>query len=190
MKIGFDIDGVILNTERDIKFYADFWSFFTLNKPKLKNNEVEPEKCYTWTQEETDYFYNKNFDAITRKTSIIAGAKEIIQLLKKQGHEIYIISYRGDYRKTEISDAIKILKKFKVKFDGYYWSVANKMEKCKELGIDVYVVDNPGKVEQFANSPIKVLYFKDAPIREIKQKNVTTVYNWMDIYKEINKIDK
>lgn len=187
MKIGIDLDGVVFNSEKLIKFYADQWSHFVLHKNKLKNNEVEPEKCYDWTNDEINEFYNTYFDKATQECELMAGAKEILEQLKKDGHQIYIITYRGEYREQEIIDAKALLSKINIKFDGIYWGVYNKMKKCEELGIDIYIDDNPGKVEQFSLSSIKVLYFQDTGIRNINQRNVTIVHNWMDIYKEIIK---
>ena len=186
MKIGIDLDGVVFNTERKIMFYADQWSYFDLKRPKLRNDELEPEKCYEWTNDEVDYFYDTYFDKATQESSLMPGAKETLERLKKEGHEIYVITYRGEYRKQEITDAEVLLGQIDVDFDGKHWCVFNKMEKCKELGIDVYIDDNPSKIEQFESSKIKALYFKDTGIRPTKNKNAIVVQNWMDIYKEIS----
>ena len=190
MKIGIDLDGVVFNTERKIMFYADEWSYFNLKRPKLRNDELEPEKCYNWTNEEIDYFYTTYFDKATQESALTPGAKETLERLKKEGHQIYVITYRGEYRRQEIIDAEALLKQINIEFDGKYWGVFNKMEKCKELGINVYIDDNPSKIEQFASYPINVLYFKDTGIRSTKNKNAKTVYNWMDIYKEIAQSSK
>lgn len=190
MKIGIDIDGVILDTERDLKFFADYWSYFKLAKNRLKNDDVTQEHCFDWTEEEMNYFYSNYFDNLTKKAHLIVGAKEILKKLKEEGHELYIVTLRGYYRKEEKRDAEKKLKKLGVKFDGIHWSIKNKIGKCKELGIQVMIDDNPDNVEQFANSGLGVLYFKEEPTRSVKLDNVVKVTSWMDIYREINKMSK
>ena len=50
--------------------------------------------------------------------------------------------------------------------------------------------DNPRNIDSFKGSNIDVLYLRDAEARNIKLKNVTTVYNWMEIYHEIIKRSK
>ena len=185
MKIGIDIDGVILDSERGIRFYADYWSYFTLNKDRIKNDEVMQEKCFNWNDDETNYFFDNFFHDITINSNIMVGAKEILAKLKDEGHQLYIITLRGYYREQEKIDAEEKLKELGIEFDEVCWSAKNKVEKCREIGIDVMIDDTPDNVEQFANEKIQVLYFKEQPVREINQDNVFKVASWMDIYREI-----
>lgn len=188
MKIGIDIDGVILDSERNLKFYADYWSYFKLNKDRKRDDDVSQENCFDWNESEIDYFYSHYFDDITKHSNLMVGAKEILLKLKEEGHELYIITLRGYYRKIERIYAEKKLKQLGINFDGVYWSIKDKIGKCKQLGVQVMVDDSPSNVEQFANENIKVLYFKEESIRDVKMKNVVKVDSWMDIYREIKKL--
>lgn len=188
MNIGIDIDGVILDSERPLKFYADYWSFFSLGKNRLRNDDVTQENCFDWNDSEIDYFYSNYFDDITKNSQLMVGAKEILTKLKEEGYNLYIITLRGYYREQEKLDAEKKLDELCIKFDGIYWSVKNKIGKCKELKIDVMIDDSPENVMQFANENISVLHFKDAGIKNVKLKNVTKVTSWMDIYRAIHNI--
>jgi 5'(3')-deoxyribonucleotidase len=67
------------------------------------------------------------------------------------------------------------------------WGVWDKAAKCKELGLDIMIDDNPKNVDTFKGSNIEVLYLRDTEARDVKLKNVTTVYTWMQIYHEIVK---
>lgn len=188
MKIGIDIDGVILDSERNLKFYADYWSYFQLNKNRLRDDDVTQENCFDWTDTEIDFFYSNYFDNITKKSELVVGAKEIISKLKEDGHQLYIVTLRGYYRPEERLDAEEKLKQLGVEFDEICWSIKDKIGKCKELGITLMIDDNPDNVEQFANQDISVLYFKEEPIREVSMPNVIKVDSWMDIYREIKKL--
>ena len=190
MKIGIDIDGVILDSERNLKFYAEYWSQFTLNKHRLRDDDVTQENCFDWTEEETDYFYSHYFDELTRKSNLVVGVKEILTKLKQEGHQLYIVTLRGYYRKQEQLDAQEKLQELGIEFDQICWSVKDKIGKCKELGIELMIDDNPDNVEQFADENISVLYFKETPIREVKQENVIKVSSWMDIYNAVKSLDK
>ena len=190
MKIGIDIDGVILDSERNLKFYADYWSHFSLHKDRLKDDDVTQEHCFAWTEEETNFFYENYFDEITRNSNLMVGAKEILTKLKQEGHKLYIITLRGYYREQEKVDAEEKLRQLGVDFDGVYWSTKNKIQKCKELGIDFMIDDNPENVEQFANDQISVLYFKEGPIKDVVLPNVKKVNSWMDIYREVKALSK
>lgn len=189
MKIGVDIDGVILDSERSLKFYADYWSYFALNKDRQREDDVTQENCFNWTDDEMDYFYSNYFDNITKKSHLMVGAKEILNKLKEEGHELFIVTLRGYYREEERIDAENKLKELGVAFDKICWNIKDKIGKCKELGVQVMIDDNPENVEQFANHSINVLYFKEEPIREVKMPNVAKVDSWMDIYREIKKLN-
>ena len=188
MKIGIDIDGVILDTERPLRFYADFWSTFVLGKERLKSTEVSQELNFDWNTDEINEFYAKYFDDITKNSHIVVGAKEILKKLKDEGHELFIVTLRGFYREEEKILATEKLNQLGIDFEGIYWSVKNKRQKCEELGLDVIIDDSPSNASQFEGSKIKVLYFKEPPVRDVDFSNVTKVNCWMDIYREINKL--
>lgn len=188
MKIAIDIDGVILDSERSLKFYADYWSYFNLKKDRIREDDVTQENCFDWTNEEIDYFYNTYFDTITDNSNLIVGAKEILTKLHQEGHELYIVTLRGYYREQECIGAENKLKQLGDIFKQIYWNTKDKISVCKQLGIQVMIDDNPDNVEQFADNNIQVLYFKEQPIRDVKLDNVTKVDSWMDIYREIKNL--
>jgi len=191
MKIGIDIDGVILDSERNLKFYADYWSYFELNKNRQTDTEVSQSKCFGWTKEESDYFYGTLYDKISEQTNLMVGTKEILTKLKEEGHQLYVVTLRGYYREEERSAAESKLNQLGVEFDQVCWGIKDKIGKCEELGIELMIDDNPENVEQFAsNKAIQVLYFKEAPVREVDMPNVTKVDNWMDIYREVKRFSK
>ncbi len=190
MKIGIDIDGVIFDTERALRFYADYWSYFTLGKDRIKNDDFTQEHCFNWTEEEKTDFYENQFNTITENANLMIGAKEILAKLKEDGHKLYLITLRGYYREGEKAVADKKLKQIGVEFDGIFWAVKDKADKCKELGIDVMIEDNPDNILQYKGKNISVLYLKEEPSKEVVMQNVTKVNSWMDIYRQILKLSK
>ena len=191
MKIGIDFDGVILDSQRNINFYADFWSTFELKKSKLKDEDLEQECCFGWTKEEKKRFFDKHYDKISKNSEFIVGAKEILTILKNEGHELYLVTARGQLGEEETNLAKEKLDELGVEFDMLCWSSVDKVSKCKELGINVMIDDNPKNVEQFKDEEnIKVLYFQDNFARSVDMKNVIKVDSWMDIYQEIFKLSK
>ena len=190
MKIAVDFDGVILDSEGLLKFYADFWSTFEIGKPRLRDDVIMQEKCFDWTDEEIVYFYDTYYREITRKSQLMVGAKEILDKLKEDGHQLFIVTLRGFYNEEEKIDAEEKLKQLDVKFDQICWGIKDKIGKCKELGADVMIDDNPENVMQFENEDIKVLYFKEEATRDVCMPNVAKVTSWMDIYRQIELISK
>ena len=62
MKIGIDIDGVILDYERILKTYGDLYDFIELKKDGIVNrNEHYLRNRYNWTEEERMDFVNRYF---------------------------------------------------------------------------------------------------------------------------------
>lgn len=188
MKIGIDIDGVILDSERNLRFWADYYSWFELGIDKKTFELVSQEDSFDWTKEDVDGFYETRFDKICRNSSLMVGAKEILSKLKEEGNELYVITLRGYYREQERIDGEAKLKELGVEFDGVYWSVLDKVAKCKELGIKVMIDDNPKNVAQFEGSEISVLYFREPKIKRFDFDNVYEVDSWMDAYRNIKKI--
>ena len=179
MNIGFDFDGVILDSEERTKFYAEYYSWFELGKKRLRSNEVDQDKCFDWTPEESEKFYHTHFITATETAPFVAGAYEILSKLKSEGHKIFVISRRGVDGQFEIDHAMQKLKKLGIEFDGIYFKEINKLKKCEELKLQVFVDDNPDNVE----------CFKDIKIKTVSQKNVLQIDDWMDIYHFVNKIE-
>lgn len=188
MKIAIDFDGVILDSESHISYLADCYSYFELEKTRLKSDDVSPEKCFDWSKEETDHFYSNQFHEATKRAGFVVGVKEMLEKLKADGHELFIVSKRGYYNEKELEFALPKLEELGFKFDDVFFSVKNKIQKCEELKIDIMIEDNPENIEQFLNSKIKVIYLRAKNIRKLKHKNVTEVSNWFEIYKTIKEM--
>lgn len=96
MKIGIDIDGVILDYQRVLNTYGDLYDFIELKKDGIvSKNELYLRKKYNWTDEERMDFVNKYFLKLSKQTPLIPGAKDVINMLKNEGNELIIISARG-----------------------------------------------------------------------------------------------
>ncbi len=191
MKIGIDFDGVILDSERALKFYAEYYSYFELDEKLRKRSDfVAQEYCFDWTSEEEKQFYKKYFILASKTAPFVAGAKEILKKLKEEGHELYIISNRGvrDYA-DETKLALDRLKELNIEFDGFVWNNKNKAEVCKNLGIEMMIDDSPVNAKTFIGTNIKMLFFKDVKIEKVFADNIKQVDSWMDIYFEANKIE-
>ncbi len=191
MKIGIDFDGVILDSERALKFYADYYSYFELGgKKRMRSDLTAQEKCFDWNDEEKLNFYKKYYILASETAQFITGAKEILKRLKNEGHELYIVSNRGirNYA-DETKLAMKRIEELGIEFDGFAWDNANKAETCKELGIEMMIDDSPVNAKDFIGTDIRMLYFRDVKIERVFADNIKRVDSWMDIYFEANNID-
>lgn len=191
MKIGIDLDGTILNSENMLKFYADYFSYFYCNgKTRKRNDIVSQENCFDWTKEEEDEFFDKFFDKASEESELLPGAKEIISKLKQDGHKLYIISLRGYYRDEELKVGNDTLKKLGVDFDGVFWKTKNKLEVCKEHGIDVLIDNDSRYVKDLKGTDVNVIYLRDGYTEKVSGPNIIQAETWVDVYRAIKDLEK
>lgn len=187
MKIGVDIDGVILDYERVLKTYGDLYDFIELKKDGIINrHEHYLRNRYNWTEEERMNFINKYFLKLSRQTNLIPGAKDVIHMLQNEGHELIIISARGGMIEEMKDVAIEKFDKEDIKFNKYYWKQDDKLEVAQKEKIDVIIDDSYDVCKKLSLNGIKTIYFRDKEMKVLEQnENLKEVSNWGEIYRYI-----
>lgn len=190
MKIGIDLDGVIFDSEKLYRVCTELYEVLDLKKNNIKDNsELMFQQRYNWTDEETKGFVDKYHDYIVKNSNFMPGVKEVLKLLKQEGHELIVITARGkSMGERHIKTTEEILKKnnFEI-FDKYYWAILDKAKICKEEKLDLMIDDYKENCLKIANEGIKTIYLKDAPSQEINDnENIKTLYNWGEIYRFIH----
>ncbi len=190
MKIGIDLDGVVLDTEKQFRNAAELYDMNILKKNSLINNqEIIIENRYNWSNETLKNFYKENLVKCTEKSSAMPGAKEVIELLKKDGHELILITARGGEYPEMIDAGKRILEKEKISFDKYYWKADDKTEICKKENIDLMIEDKLENCEGVANANIKAIYLRDSNMKPSNNPNIKEVYLWAEIYRYIKELE-
>ena len=129
-------------------------------------------------------------ETITTKSNFMEGAKEVLRLLKQEGHELIVITARGGWDKKMIDITHDRLKENKMDiFDNYYFRIKDKAEICKNENIDVMIDDSFENCKSISESKIKTIYFKDAPSYNLENEYVKTLYNWGEVYRYIKEIE-
>lgn len=161
LKVGFDLDGVILyNPIRTFRPIAAFLKPYFLKK-SLDNF------YYPKTQIEQQFW------KILHLTSfcLAPGVRQIINMVKKKKIKAYIITSRYSFLKDEFYTWMKILNAQK-NFNGFYYNKKNlqpnqfKKEMIKKLKLDIFVEDNFGVIEKLNGS--------------LKKIKVYWITNWLD----------
>ena len=193
MKIGIDLDGVVFDSEKEYRVYSELYDIIDLKKnSKINNKELKFQKRFRWTEEEIQGFIEKYHKQIVVKSNYMPGAKEVLKLLKAEGHLLVLITARGGINK----DMIKITEeRFKNEgmeiFDKFYWATENKDEVCVKEHIDIMIDDSYDKCESIAKSKIKTIYLKDAPSYDLEENDyIKVLYNWGEIYRYIKELEK
>lgn len=187
MKIGLDVDGVILDYARVLRVYGELYDFIELKKDGVVNkNELLLRKRYNWTEEERMHFIDKYFIKLSKQTELVPGAKEVIQLLQKEEHELIVISARG-LSVEEMEDAAKEkFKKENLTFSKFYWKQLDKLEVAQKEKIDYMIDDSYEVCKKLSENGIKTIYFRDKDMKKLEEnENLIEVNNWGEIYRVI-----
>lgn len=190
MKIGIDVDGVILDYERVLKTYADLYDFLELNKNGVINrNEHYLRKRYQWSNEERMNFFNKYSLELSKKTPLIPGAEFVIKQLQKENNELIVISARGDLIKGMEDIALEKFKEAGLTFDKCYWKQNDKLNILQDEKIDVMIDDSYDICKKLVENKIKTIYFRDKEMKKIEEnKYLKEVSNWGEIYRIIKEM--
>ena len=191
MKIGIDLDGVIFDSERIFRVYAELYDIIELKQNSLTDNrEVKFQDRYNWTHEQMDDFMEKNQTNIIKECNFMPGAKEVVKLLKNEGHDLVVITARGNKKKEHIAITEDVLKKNDMYiFDKYIWGAEKKKEVCINEKLDLMIEDSDKNCKAISDAKIKTIYFKDAPNYEMKENEyLKTLYNWGEVYRYIKEV--
>lgn len=186
MKIGIDIDGVILDTENVFRVKAELYDLLVLHKSGQVNNLLWAQLRYDWTQEELKEYQERYLREASKEANLKPGAKEVLQMLKEEGHELIIITARGGFYDEMQTIVEERFKKEELIFDKYYWKSSEKLEIALKEKIDIMIDDRDDICEEMAKHQIKTLHFRDVNRKKIEETEyVTEVNTWGEVYRKI-----
>lgn len=191
MKIGIDLDGVVIDSETTFRTYEEIYDIDTLKGNNLINRE-EPkfQARYNWTEEQEKEFIEKYFLKVSKESNLMSGFIAVYNLLKGQGHEFVVITARGGFLKEMKDDAIRLLEENDIKFDKYYWHIKDKLEVCKKENVDIMIDDDWKIIKNLADNGVKTLYFRDTNLKILEESEyIKEVNNWGDIYRAIKEME-
>ena len=191
MKIGIDLDGVVIDSETTFRTYEEIFDIDILKGNNLINKE-EPkfQARYNWTNEQEKEFIERYFLTVSKESNLMSGFIGVYNLLKNQGHEFVVITARGGFVKEMKNDAIRLLEENNIKFNKYYWKVEDKLEICKSENVDIMIDDDWRIIKKIADNHIKTLYFRDTNLTKLEENDyIREVNNWGEIYRYIKEME-
>lgn len=126
------------------------------------------------------------YDYVTNEPSR-KFASEVIQRLKEEEHEIYIVTARyATNTDTVLGSRMRSivrnwLKEENIYYDNIIFSPEDKLDTCKQNHIDVMAEDKVENINSISTI-IPVICFDRGSNRICSGKNIHRVYNWYDIY--------
>lgn len=168
LRIGFDLDGVILYNP--IRTFRPLASFFRFLKPYLFHEKSE-----------SFYFPNSRLEKFVwrqlHKTSfcIADGFDEMSKLAKKGVFEAYLVTSRYDFLKKDFEYWVRKLNAKSI-FKQCYYNKTNmqpnafKQHMIEKLQLDYFVEDNWGVIQKLNGSikRVKVLWISNFLDRNIE----------------------
>ena len=185
MKIGIDLDGVVIDSETTFRTYEEIFAIEDLNNRKIIDfEEPKYQTIYEWSKEEQQKFNEKYLLKASRESNLMSGFLPIYNIFKKLGFEMIVITARGVFIEEMKDDAIRLLNENNIVFDKYFWNIHNKLEICKNENIDVMIDDDYKIIQQLSEAKIKTLYFRDTNLKKLDENNyIHEVNNWGDVYR-------
>lgn len=192
MKIGIDLDGVVIDSVRLFNTYEEIYDIDVLKGNNLINrNQVDFQEKYDWTDEQKSEFIEKYFLRVAKENKLMPGFKEVYRLLKDEEHRFIVITTRGKTVKKLKDESLRLFRKNNIEFDKYYWSVTDKLEICKKENIDLMIEDNWKHVKRLTDNNVKTLYFRDVNMIKLEENEyIKEVNNWGDIYRYFKEMNK
>lgn len=187
MKIGIDLDGVVIDSETTFRTYEEIFDLRKLNSNNLIDRE-EPkfQSRYNWTEEQEKEFIQKYFLTVSKESPLMAGFIGVYNLLKNEDIEFVVITARGGFIKEMKDDAERLLNENNIVFDKYYWKQDDKLDVCKKENIDLMIDDDYKIIKRLSDNGIKTLYFRDTGLKKLEENEyIKEVNNWGDIYRYI-----
>lgn len=190
MKIGIDLDGVVIDSETTFRTYEEIFDIEILKGNNLINRE-EPKHQgrYNWTEEQEKKFTEDYYLTVSKESNLMSGFKKVYQLLREQGHEFVVVTARGGAIEAMKDDAIRLLKENNIEFDKYYWKMKDKLDACKQENVDIMIDDDWRIIKKLSDNHIKTLYFRDTNLVKLEENEyIKEVNNWGDVYRVIKEL--
>ncbi len=196
MRIGIDIDNT-LNKVQDKLNKAAFDYAISLGKKidnydnpleDIKNNGDTYKKKFQFTYEELKYFLKEIQEDITNNALPRENVKEVIDKLKEDRHEIYIVTARdSEFHDDPYKLSKDWLDKNNIYYDRLIVNAREKASVCKNENIDLFIDDQLNNCLSVANVGIKTIMITD---RIYNYNEITQLQNWNEIYNYINEMEQ
>ena len=189
MRIGIDIDNVISNfNEELLKEYINHDRELRNTGIINENAEYIRRGMFDWTKDEEISFYRNNIERIAKKLQVKDGAKEYIDKLKEDGHEIYIITGRENGEYTNPRKMTEDwLKKHKIYYNKLILTNAYdnqaKADECIKNNVDIMIDDSVRICSGCREKGITTILM-NTPYN--KYANIQKVNNWQEFYEFIS----
>lgn len=193
MRIGIDIDDTITNSSDIFVEYAKQYNKEKNIQHKININSLDVKESYGWEKENLNEFLHKYLEVALNNIDSKSDSIEIINKLKKEGHEIYFITARSE---REIEGGMlelteNWLNKHGFNYDLLVINSKEKLKDCIKYGIDIFIDDSYRNCKLIKDGiGIPVLLFTTRYNIKEKDESLIRVSNWYEIYNYLKSIQE
>lgn len=196
MVIGFDIDYTIANpNKRQSELVEEYLSQLGKEPIVVDETKFGILQRFGFSKKEDRDFWEKVGSDVLTNSEPMEDAVEVFKKLKQDGHQIVLITARGNTDMLHINPYVLSfywLKKHGFVYDKIVCRDTEKVEACKKLGVDVFVDDNIKVLRKLENADCETilmtaphnLHFNDSQL----PKNAQRAQNFNDVYNIISNL--
>lgn len=196
MIIGIDIDDTTVVTVKSMVKYGDKYDTEVLGRAAKKDNlgqikdRYYMKALYGWTEEEKFSFFDMYYKNVLEECYPLPNASEIINKLKSEGHQIVFITARlTNIKDCDTENITKAtFEKYNIPYDKLIMNVDNKLEFCKQNGVEVFIEDSYETCKNLQANGIKAYLMTTQMNRNIEDKNIERVASWDEVYEKISNL--
>ena len=178
MIIGLDIDDVIFDTSGVLRGVLD----------KLENEKISEIKLDVMRGDTkvpgVGEFLKKYLVVAVENAKPMPDAVRVIRDLRKDGNKIILITARGEKNFSGTGTANeRVLKEAGIEYDSIVYDSPDKVDACRENGVEVFVDDSPKNCMEVARElGVPVIGFASQVTREgLLKAKISSVDNWKDL---------
>ena len=194
MNIGIDIDDTIAETFETLLPYSQKYTIEDLKRKSNINLRGDLSNHFYivyvngWNEPEAIAFWEKYYAEILRNLNIKKFAAEVINKLKQEGHNIYLITARWDMRVDNVREITKKwLEDNNVKYDELILNASDKLKIAKEKNIDIFIDDSFNNCKSIKDETSAKVYLMNTKMNEsLNDDNIKRVYSWPEVYSLIS----
>lgn len=196
MIIGIDIDDTTVVTVKSMVKYGDKYDTEVLGREAKKDNfgkikdRYYMKALYGWTEEEKFAFFDMYYKNVLEECYPLPNASEIINKLKSEGHQIVFITARlTNIKDCDTENITKTtLEKYNIPYDKLIMNVDNKLEFCKQNGVEVFIEDSYETCKNLQENGIKAYLMTTKMNRNINDEKIERVTSWDEVYEKISNL--
>ncbi|SHN49406.1 5' nucleotidase, NT5C type [Desulfitobacterium chlororespirans] len=181
MRIGVDIDGVVSDSYK--AWLRKLNRHFGTNILELKNYDMHLDFGVSW--EEMGKYFEDNVATLFDIPDPVAGAKEGIERLLRQGHEVVYVTARS---LDEEVHTLRWMKKHKIPHEQIlFTSFQSKVDYVLQWQLEIFLEDFLGNAQAISEAGVPVLLLDASYNQGELSSGIIRCQDWREIVREIGR---